>query len=373
MRSLSITYPGWKGRSSSLASWQHSVREKACAHCRSLANTWPRAYLLLAGTVALSGYLWLLLFPWLVVDSGLEIQAAVTDDRGIDMLRVLLWLSVGAVATLASVRLYRFRPAVPAGKTVDDTTHPALLQLVAEQSRDYPGVRIDRVVLTADFALDIVKTPRHALPVTFTTTLLIGVPLLQVLSEQQFQCALARRLGQFSMRYNQLENWLYRLRGVWPQYCDPARRGGPGYQPLAWLFRLYVPVLHLVSAPAAQLDELAADDYAMELFSDEDVRDTIATLAVCQQYLETKYWPVLRRFAEKNERVLGPLRAGMAAVLRAGLQPGAVDHWLAETLRTEERCGDPVPSLARRLNNIGFGTAHMEPLASETAATIYLP
>ena len=137
---------------------------------------------------------------------------------------------------------------------------------------------IDRVVLTADFALDIVKTPRTAFPAGATTTLLVGVPLLQVLSEQQFQCTLARRLGQFSMRYNQLENWLYRMRGVWLQYCDPARRGGTGFQPVTWLFRHYVPVFHLVSEPAAQLDELAADDYAMELFSDEDVRDTITTL-----------------------------------------------------------------------------------------------
>lgn len=373
MRSLSITPTAWKGLSFPLAGWRQAVHDKACVSIRSLANAWPRGYLLLAGLVGLSGYLWLLLFPALVIIGGLEIHAALTGDGGVEWLRAAFWLPVGGLAALVSVRLFRFRPALPAGKAVDGTTHPALLQLVEEQSRDYPGVTIDHVVLTADFALDIVKTPRNAFPAAATTTLLVGVPLLQVLSEQQFQCALARRLGQFSMRYNQLENWLYRMRGIWLQYCDPARRGGTGFQPVAGLFRRYVPVFHLVSEPAAQLDELAADDYAMELFSDEDVRNTITTLAVCQRYLEVKYWPVLLRFAVQNERVLGPLRAGMAGVLRAGLQPGAVDHWLAEALHAGEGCGCTVPSLARRLNNIGFGSAHMEPLAAETAAMIYLP
>jgi hypothetical protein len=70
---------------------------------------------------------------------------------------------------------------------------------------------------------------------------------------------------------------------------------------------------------------------------------------------------------------LGPLRAGMAAVLRAGLQAGTVEQCLTETLCTEEHCTNPVPSLERRLNNIGFGTARMEPLVSETAAKAYLP
>jgi len=110
----------------------------------------------------------------------------------------------------------------------------------------------------------------------------------------------------------------------------------------------------------------------MELFSDEEVLDTITTQMVCQYYLREKFWPVVRKYAARNNRVLDRIHSGMASVLRAGLQADTVSHWLAKTLSAEDRCGDPVPSLAWRMDNIGFGNTRMDALTSEPAADVYL-
>lgn len=338
----------------------------------ALSESRPRLYLLLAAAAALAGYLWLLLFPWLVLASVRGIHGALGASPSVAWNQVFAWLVTGSCAVLVCYRLYRFRPVLPAGDVLDRATHPALFRLVADQSAHYRGIRIDRILLSGDFRLDILRTPRCALPVRFTNTLVIGEPLLQCLSEARFQCALARRLGQFSMRYNRLENWLYQLRAVWPLYNDRVRAQGLGYQAVAWFFRLYAPVYRMITAPAARLDELAADRYAMELFHDEAVLDTITTLMVCHQYLREKYWPVVRRYAARNSRVLEKLHAGMASVLRAGLQPDSVNQWLVKTLAADDRCGDPVPSLVRRIDNLGFSTTRMDALATEPAAGVYL-
>jgi hypothetical protein len=285
---------------------------------------------------------------------------------------VLFWLIAGVFSALVSYRLYRYRPPLPSGKVLDRSTQPALFQLVAEQSRHYRTPRIDRIVLSPELELDIRETPCCAWPLWSTRSLVVGLPLLQCLSAPQFQCALARRLGQFSGRYKRLENWLYRLRAIWPQYCSEQGACGFGSRVVAWFFCVYTPLYRLISEPAACLDELAADSYAMELFSDEQVLDTITTLEVCRCYLEERYWPVVRKYAARNQHLLEKLRFGMTSVLRAGLHANSVDHWVAKAQSGQERCDAGVPSLARRIDNIGFTTARMGVLTVVPAAGVYL-
>jgi len=372
MRSSAAADPAWKGTVIPVTAWRESAQEMIGGQCQYLSDAHPRIYLLFVIAFALAGYAGLLLFPWLVVTSGLGLYEQFVTSQYIGWSQVLFSLVVGAFSILASYRIYRFRPALPAGRVLDHDSAPALFRLVASQSRYFHSTGIDRIVLTGEFGLDILKTPSHVLPVWSTNTLMIGLPLMQCLSVSQFECALARRLGQFSKRYNRLENWLYQLRDIWPQYCDRTRKHEPGYQPVGWLFCFYAPLYKLVAAPAACLDELAADHYAMELFNDEKVLETITTQMVCNRYLDEKYWPVVRKYAASNQRILDKLHSGMAQVLRSGLQADSIHHWIVKTMSAEDRYDDAVPSLARRVDNIGFGKPRMGPLASESAASVYL-
>jgi hypothetical protein len=371
LRAFSISSPVWKNLSIPAGIGRESLLGMVCEQCQSLSDSRPRVYLLLATAFALAGYAWLLLFPWLVFASALGIYHAVFAGEGIAWALLLIWLVVGVLAALVSYRLFHFRPAMPAGRELDNLSCTALFKLVADQSRHYCSIRIDRIVLSGDFDLYIRKTPCFVLPVWSTNTLVIGLPLIQSLSDTQFQCALARRLGQFSKRYNRLENWLYQLREIWPLYCKEARMQGPGYQPVAWFFCAYAHLYRMITVPVARNDELDADTYAMELFSDEQVLDMITTQMVCQQYLAERYWPVVRKLAASNARVLDKLHTGMAAVLRAGLTAGTVNEWLAKALAAEDYCADEIPPLASRIDNIGFGVARMDALTTEPAAAVY--
>lgn len=351
--------------------WKKSILRVIGTQCQSLAESHPRIYLLLAVTFALVGYLYLLLFPWLVFRSGFGIYEGLFKSQILVWSHLLFWLAVAAVSSLVSYRIIRFRPAFPSGMLIGREAAPSLFQLVAHQARHY-GTRVDRIVLSDKFDIDIVKTPRCALPVWSSNTLVIGLPLIQCLSEPRFQCALARRLGQFSKRHNWLENWLYQLRTIWPQYCQRAQGIVFGYQPVRWFFLLYAPVYKVITVPAAHLDELAADNYAMELFNEEDVLDTIASQMVCYKYLADCYWPVMRKIAASKKESVNDLHSAMTSVLRNILQGDKVAHWLAKTLSAEARWNDARPSLVRRLENIGHTQARMSTIASVSAAIVYL-
>ena len=350
---------------------KNSILRAIGTQCQSLSVSHPRVYLLVAATFALVGYVYLLLFPWLIYRSGTGIYEILFKSQGLVWSHALTWLAVGMFSILISYRIFWFRPALPSGVVLTKDTVPSLFQLVADQARHY-GTRVDRIVLSGKFELDILKTPLCGLPVWSSNTLVIGLPLIQCLSEPRFQCTLARRLGQFSKRHNWLENWLYQLRTIWPQYCQHAQGIVFGYQPVRWFFLLYAPAYKAITLPAAHLDELAADNYAMELFNDEEVLDTIASQMVCYRYLADCYWPVMRKIAASKKESVNDRHSAIASVLRNILQGDKVAHWLVKALSAEVLWNDTRPSLVRRLENIGHMQARMNTSSSMPAASIYL-
>lgn len=352
--------------------WNHALQRRFDHAVGFLAEISPRGYLLAATALAVAGYAWLLMFPWLVLAGVSGAYQAVIAQPTIAWSRLLLWTVVAAGAALVTFRMARFSPALPAGLELDRKKAPALFVLVNELSQEYRGPWIDRVIISGEFELDIVKTPYSALPLWSTNTLVIGLPLLQSLSPAQFRCALARRLGQSSKRINRMVNWLNQLRRIWPLYTLDAATAGPGFQAVSWFFRLFAPLYARVSLPAARLDELAADSYAMQICSDEEVLDTITTETVCRLFVEEKYWPTYRKLTARMREVLPKPHAGMATVLRNGLQGGKCEEWLMKAVNREPRPDDAVPSLRQRVDNIGHHKPGMNGLASESAATVYL-
>ena len=351
--------------------WEKSILRVIGTQCQSLAESLPRIYLLLAVTFALVGYLYLLLFPWLVFRSVFGIYEGLFKSQILVWSHLLFWLTVAVASSLVSYRLIRFRPTFPSGILIGREAAPSLFQLVAHQAKHF-GTRVDRIVLSNKFEIDIVKTPRCVLPVCSSNTLVIGLPLIQCLSESRFRCSLARRLGQFSKRHNWLGNWLYQLRTIWPQYCRRDQEIVFGYQPVRWFFLLYAPVYKVITVPAARHDELAADNYAMELFNEEDVLDTIASQMVCYKYLADCYWPVMRKMVASKKESVNDLHSAMASVLRNILQGDKIAHWLKKVLSAEVRWNDARPLLVKRLENIGHTQARMSTITSVSAASVYL-
>jgi len=352
--------------------WKHSLLQRFDTGVDSLAEICPRGYLLATTVLALAGYGWLLLFPWLVLAGISGAYEALTAQPAVAWSRLLIWSTVTAGSALVTWRMARYRPTLPAGVVLDREKAATLFDLVDELGRHYRRPGIDRVVISEEFALELVKTPYCALPLWSMNTLVIGLPLIQGLSPTQFRCALARRLGQFSKRRNPLGNWLYQLRQIWPQYAIAAGAADPGFQPVRWFFRFFAPLYERISLPASRLDELVADSYAMEVCSDEEMLDTISTETVCRLYLEEKYWPTYRKLTARVREIMPKPHAGMSSVLRAGLQGDKSQEWIKKAMEREPRDDDPIPSLAKRVENIGHRKPRMDGIAPDSAAMVYL-
>lgn len=135
---------------------------------------------------------------------------------------------------------------------------------------------------------------------------------------------------------------------------------------------VYAPVYKVITMPAARLDELAADEYAMDLFNDEEVLDTITTQLMCDRYLADKSWPNSRKTAACREQTFKEFRLCMVSELRSGLQGDKPSKWLANILSVEEPWDAATPTLTRRVENIGHTHFRMVTNVTESAASVFL-
>lgn len=352
--------------------WRQSFLQGIGTRIEVMAELYPRAYVLFTTVFALAGFACLLLFPLLVLTGVAGIYQSLTAVPGIAWPELLAWSFVAGCCGLVSYRIIQFRPAFPAGVVLDRAEAPALFQLVEDTAGHYGCTGIDRIMVTGRYQLDIVSTPCSGLPLCSTRSLVIGLPLLQCLSATRFSCLLARRLGQYSRRTGPLINWLHELRDIWPHYQAPAVRTGSGFLPVRLVFSIYTPLYSTVSTAAVRLDELQADSYAMELFSDEEVVDAITTDTVYRLFLREKYWPAVRKLSAQSGAAITKTHSGMMAVLHAGLHDDTIAQWIDKAMSMEHRWDDPWPLLGRRLDNVGHGQARMEMHLSESTATSYL-
>ena len=228
------------------------------------------------------------------------------------------------------------------------------------------------IVFTGDFEIDVIKTPRLTLPIWNTTTLVIGLPVLHCFSVTRFQCALARRIGQYSRRRTWKGNLLCQLRNTWPLYARDSDHQSFGYQPIRWFFAVYVPVYRVISAPLARSDELAADTCAMELFSDDDVLDLLTVQMACLRYLEDECLPVVKNMHVNDSITTESATVGTVSLICKLIHSDRMVRWISEAGAAETGLYDALPCLAERVQNIGHTAARMCMTNEESAASIYL-
>jgi hypothetical protein len=353
--------------------WKESILRLIGEQFRLLASQHPGIYVFAVYCIACLGYAYLLLFPVLFLVSSFAVFTSLSNYESLAIGQLLLKVLVFVMSALVTYSIARFRPDLPES-TVKIPNKPSerLFELVGDYIRHYQSARINSIAFTSEFELDVIKTPRLPLPIWHTTTLVIGMPVIQCLSVTRFQCALARRVGQNSRRRKWKGNLLYQLRNTWPLYAGDSDHVSFGYQPIRWFFAVYAPVYRVISAPLARADELAADTCAMELFSDDDVLDLMTVQMACLEYLEAECLPVVEKMHVNDSITAESATAGTVTLICKLIHGDRMARWICEAGAAETGLDDTLPCLAARVQNIGHTAARMCTTESESAAGIYL-
>ncbi|MGD8560614.1 MAG: hypothetical protein PVF34_14045 [Gammaproteobacteria bacterium] len=339
------------------------------------AQIFPLGYDFIVLLFALLGFAYLLMFPVLLVVGAWQIAATPFQSHapGAAAMYLVFWAGITALAGSVTVYMIKVRFRRIDGITINAHTTDKLHRLLDKISIQTNIPRIDHIIVTEKLSLDVVKTPVCALPVWSTNTLVIGLPLMQCLSPEYFECAVTRKLLQYSKQRHWFAKWLYQLRTTWALYLQALSANVTFNNFLLLLFfQFYAPFYRRISTPVAYRCELEADKDTLELVNDEDLLQTIETVIVTKIYLDQQYWPkVAKMLVDKTRYGIQPYTK-LEDILKVGLTSKTSKRWLDTLYCHESPRINPVPGLRARMNNIGRSRIRIPEKINETAAHYYL-
>lgn len=255
-------------------------------------------------------------------------------------LLVLIW----AVLKALWVRL-----DAPLGRRVTQREAPALFEMINDLRKRLKAPRFHRILITDDFNACVVQTPRLGIFGWHRNYLVIGLPLMKSLSEEQFRAVLAHEFGHLAGGHGRVSNWIYRLRLSWHRLMDSLTAGGHfGTFLFRRFFTWYVPYFTAFSFPLARANEYEADAAAARVTSSQAMAQALTAVNVVGSYLDERYWSTIHRSAMDLPRPAFAPFERLAEQLSADIEPASTQLWLDHALERKTTSADTHPSLSDR-------------------------
>jgi len=344
-----------------------------------LAKRYPVHSFALLSVLAPLGWCIPLLFPLFGFYSGARLLATLAEVPAptwpgiLDWWPVLLWVATLLGSFWFGYRLLQVKTTLPEGLELTETEAPALFALINELTVGRGALTVHRIIVTGRFQLDVIKTQKFILPVYSRNTLVIGLPLIQMLPLNIFRALLARKLSQHSWMRNPILHFLHQMDSAWWQYYEAiAAHPTADMKIFSLAYGIFAMLYHELAEPIARLDGLSADRFTLNAINDEDVVESIEYLFVAGMFIDKVFWPRLRHLARAQHKYdLSPC-AALSRVREKFLERLDIDAWLHKEMTSGVSPRWGVASMRVRLNTLGHDSVLPIKIDNHFAAEAYL-
>ena len=297
-------------------------------------------YAVLGATLVLLGVVFVLLFKLLV-----------TGRLTVVVLKIGLFLAPLGWFILRALWV-RIEP--PTGRPLLPTEAPLLFALVERVREALRAPRVDTVLLTDDLNAGVARVPWFGLAGPGRTYLVLGLPLLQAVTEPQLGAILAHEFGHVSGKHTRFGAWVYRTRLTWARLAAQIQHAHVG-APLRAFVNWFYPRFDAASLTVARSQEIQADRDSAEFAGARNAADALIATHLQGRLLGERFWGEISR---RNASVSEPpkeLFAETRAVLTGGVAPELATRWVRHALAETADPDDTHPPLAERLRHLGEG------------------
>jgi len=331
----------------------HEQFDTLVRHVEAYARAHRGGYRARVAALALLGYayVWLILLICLAALVFLVWVALNTRSLNFALGKFGLVLLV-LVYVIGRALWVRFE--APVGVPLAEENAPAIFALVDELCRELRTPRFHDILLTDDFNAAVSQQPRLGPLGWYRNYLLLGLPLMQALSPEEFRAVLAHELGHLSREHGRFGAWIYRVRVAWMrlvQQLEAERHWG--YKLFDWFLKRWAPYFNAYSFVMAREQEYEADRFAGRVAGREEMGRALVALEVQGARLSRAYWPALFRRAAAQPEPPGGVFQSLRDTVRAPFAAVDARRWLGAALNRRTGNEDTHPSLADRLKALG--------------------
>lgn len=257
---------------------------------------------------------------------------------------------LGVLALLSALGLalsaFVVRLSPPPGIPLRAADAPELFAEIRTLSQKLHMRPFTRVLLTPDGGAGVVELPR-AWGGT-VSYLLIGLPLLETLSLEQFRAVLAHELGHLRGGDSRFTRATVRLNAIWERLY--GRGGGRAFRKFA---QWYFPRLAVHSYAVRRHHERVADRLAAEVCGKEAMADALGAALGRLRFLEETFQTALEQHARAVPHPPEKLFTAYLATLSAPLSESDKKQALRAALGEASAPTDPHPALVERMEALG--------------------
>ena len=336
-----------------------------------VAQSHPGIYKAQVFGLAVLGYGFLALVVAVLVA---VIVAAALAIRHTPVIAVKVGIIVGAFL-LVVVRALWVNLEPPQGWILTRGDAPELFQLLDRLRKELRTPPIHVVQVTPEFNAAVAEIPRLGLFGWYRNYLLLGLPLLQVLTTEQFTAVLAHELGHLSHGHARSSNWIYRLRLTWLRLdAELSQHALAGSQVITWFYHWYVPYFLAFSFPLARANEFKADEAAARLTSPQIASQALTTVSVVATFLRERYWPgILKAAVDAPPQINFAPYTKLGAAALTDISEADRKSWVTAALNEIASVGDTHPSLRERVHAMGGKPEVIVPAQGQAADLLLRP
>jgi Zn-dependent protease with chaperone function len=242
----------------------------------------------------------------------------------------------------------------PQGLPLKREDAPALFQMVEELQKTLKCPPVSCIVLSDELNAAMAYTPRLGVFGWMTHYLVVGLPIMQALSPEQFEAVICHELGHLSGRHDRFSHWIYMVQKTWFQLLNllkTSRHRGAG--PFVRFFEWYAPYFFAHALVRGRAVEYEADRYSAELVGARNAADALIAAQLKGSFLEERFWPELFARSIREPQPPEVYARDLPFALGANLVGDQADRWLQEALSAETGSLDTHPSLSERLRALG--------------------
>lgn len=276
------------------------------------------------------------------------------------LLLVPAWMMLKSTWTMLSTRF----PA-PEGRELTREEAPVLFARLDEMRARMHGPRFHHVLLTDEMNAAVVQHPRYGMLGGHRNYLILGLPLLQVMGDDEAMAVVAHEYGHLAGAHNRFGAFIYRLRNAWGQMQAMADSWTDwGSRLVARLFRWYAPWFNAYTFVLARQHEYAADRASAELVGTAPAASALARVNIASHFEQECFWPEVNRRVRHEAQPPAARSQVWAQAWREQLLPDREQDFLQQALTRVTDHADTHPALADRLRALGLDPAAVAPPAA---------
>jgi len=314
-----------------------------------LARTKPRQYFARVAALAIFGYAYI--WAGLTVICILSLLTLLLVAK-MPFLAIKLGLPLIAAIGLVLKSFWLRIPPVE-GIELKRKNYPIIYAMVENIRHAIKAPRVDTILVVPDINAAVTQRPRLGILGWQKNYLLIGMPLVQSLSYEQFESVLAHELGHLAGGHYAGTAWIYNVRAVWAQLLDTLfKNQSIGVLIFSRFFNWYAPYFDAYSFSLARQQEKHADKCAIKISGAETTAIALLAIGIKARYMQNRYWKTLLETVKESPTPPKDAHTRFTESVATGINIGVARTWLSDDLAEKTNFRDTHPAKRDRVSAI---------------------